>query len=99
MSFGEIVLWIVFGGLAGWIASIIVSKLAGPSAVGSNQRLGVIGNVVVGIIGAFVAGALLPHDGDQFDLGSFIAAIIGAVVLLIVVNVIVNAVNKNNRTL
>ena len=99
MSFGEIVLWIVFGGLAGWIASIIVSKVSGANAIGSNQRLGFIGNVVVGIIGAVVAGALLPHDSDQFDVGSFIAAIVGAVVLLLVVNVVVNAINKNNRTL
>lgn len=77
MSFGELAVWLVFGGLAGWIASMIVGK---------NSQLGIVGNVVVGIIGAFIGGLLLPNDGDRFDLGSFVAAVIGAVILLVVVN-------------
>lgn len=77
MSFGELATWLVFGGVAGWIASMIVGK---------NSQLGIVGNVVVGIIGAFIGGILLPNDGDRFDLGSFIAAVIGAVILLVVVN-------------
>lgn len=76
MSFGELLGWLVFGGLAGWIASVIVGK---------DSQLGVVGNVAVGIVGAFVGGVLFPNDGDKFDFGSFVAAVIGAVLLLLVV--------------
>ncbi len=77
MGFVEILAWLVFGGLAGWIASLLVGK---------NSQMGVVANIVVGIVGAFIGGALLPNDGDQFDLGSFVAAVIGAVILLVIVN-------------
>lgn len=85
MGFGELAAWLVFGGLAGWIASMLVGK---------NSQLGIVGNVVVGIIGAFIGGLLLPNDGDRFDLGSFVAAVIGAVILLVVVNLVTGRRNK-----
>ena len=77
MGLGELVAWVVFGGLAGWIASMIVGK---------NAEMGVLANIVVGIIGALIGGWLLPNDANTFDLGSFLAAIVGAVVLLVLVN-------------
>ncbi len=89
MGILEVLAWIVFGGLAGWIASIIVGK---------DSKLGIPGNVVVGIVGAFIGGWLLPNDSDQFDFGSFVAAIIGAVLLLLVVSAIVSAIDRNRRT-
>lgn len=76
--------WIVFGGLAGWLASVVVGK---------DGQLGIVGNVIVGIIGAFIAGLLFPHDADTFDFGSFVAAVIGAILLLL----IVSAVTRNNK--
>lgn len=85
MGLFEILAWLVFGGLAGWLASVIVGK---------NGQMGIVANVIVGIIGAFIGGALLPNDGDQFDLGSFVAAVIGAVVLLFLVNLVTR--NRNN---
>ena len=85
MGLVEFVLWLVFGGLAGWIASLIVGK---------NSQLGILGNIVVGVIGAFIGGALLPNDGDQFDLGSFVAAVIGAVILLVIVNLFTRSNNR-----
>ena len=85
MGLVEFLAWLVFGGLAGWIASIIVGK---------DSQLGILGNIVVGVIGAFIGGALLPNDGDQFDLGSFVAAVLGAIVLLVVVNLVTG---KRNR--
>ena len=85
MGLVEFVLWLVFGGLAGWIASLIVGK---------NSQLGILGNIVVGIIGAFIGGALLPNDGDQFDFGSFVAAVIGAVILLVIVNLFTRSNNR-----
>lgn len=84
---GNIILWIIFGGLAGWIATIIVGNDAG---------FGIAGNVVVGIIGAFLGGWI----ADKLGIGgrpgvdrptnfiSFITAILGAVALLILLNLI-----------
>lgn len=85
MGVGELLAWIVFGGIAGWIASLIVGK---------NSQMGILANVVVGIVGAFIGGLLLPNDGDKFDLGSFVAAVIGAIILLVVVNLFTR---NNNR--
>lgn len=79
MDLWTVLAWLVFGGLAGWIASIVVGK---------NARMGIVANVIVGILGAVIAGLLLPHDADQFDLGSFVAAVLGAIVLLLVVNAV-----------
>lgn len=76
-----IVSWIIFGGLAGWIASLVT---------GRNERQGCIMNIIVGIVGAFIGGFLveLLGGGDMdfsFDLTSFIVAVVGAVVLLVIV--------------
>lgn len=86
MDLGEIVIWAIFGGLAGWIASMVMGK---------NAQMGLFANVLVGIIGAFIGGWLLPNDGDQFDLGSFIAAVIGAIILLAVVNLLTRGKRDN----
>lgn len=79
MSVMGIIAWIVLGGLAGWVASMIV---------GDNGQHGIIGNIVVGIIGAFVGGfivSLFGADGvTGFNIWSFVVAVLGAVVLLFV---------------
>lgn len=85
MEFGEIAAWVVFGGLAGWLASMVVGK---------DSQIGIVGNIVVGIIGAFIGGVLFPNDADRFDLGSFIAAVLGAVILLVLVSLL----TRNNDT-
>ncbi|HEX7259613.1 MAG TPA: GlsB/YeaQ/YmgE family stress response membrane protein [Candidatus Saccharimonadia bacterium] len=77
----SIVAWIVFGGLAGWIASIIMR---------TDQEQGAVGNVIVGIIGAILGGYLMQALGASgttgFNFYSLIVAILGAVVLLAIVN-------------
>jgi uncharacterized membrane protein YeaQ/YmgE (transglycosylase-associated protein family) len=69
--------YIILGGLAGWIASMIT---------GDNGRLGVIGNIIVGVIGAFIGGFIANGLGGSgvtgFNLYSFLVAIGGAIVLL-----------------
>lgn len=85
-----ILLWIVFGALAGWLASLIM---------GENDRLGWFGNIVVGIAGAFIggwaAGLLgIGEDGVDFDLGSLILAVAGACLLLWIASLLSN---KNRR--
>ncbi len=79
----NIILWIIFGALAGWIASIIMGK---------NRQMGAIANIVVGIIGAFIGGWLMSLFGAQgvtgFNLSSLLVAILGAVVLLFVIGLL-----------
>jgi len=79
----NILAWIVFGALAGWIASIIM---------GRNKQMGAIANIVVGIIGAFLGGWIMSFFGGQgvtgFNFPSFIVALIGAVVLLFIVGLV-----------
>ena len=72
----SIIAWIIFGGLAGWIASMIT---------GDNARQGVVGNVIVGVLGAFIGGWLASYFGNGisgFNLGSLFIAILGSVILL-----------------
>ncbi|MBK9711106.1 MAG: GlsB/YeaQ/YmgE family stress response membrane protein [Kouleothrix sp.] len=70
--------WIVFGAIAGWVASMIA---------GTNERQGCLLNIVVGVVGAFIGGFLYNLlTGNSLDFGfnirSFVVAVIGAVILL-----------------
>ncbi|MEZ4512838.1 MAG: GlsB/YeaQ/YmgE family stress response membrane protein [Chloroflexota bacterium] len=73
------ILWIVFGALAGWIASQIMKR---------DAQMGGLANIVVGIIGAFIGGFLMNAVGvtgtTGFNIWSLLVAIFGAVVLLFV---------------
>ena len=77
----DLLVWILFGALVGWIASIIV---------GTNAEQGALANIVVGILGAlvggFIAGMLGARGVTGFNLWSFIVALGGAVLLLYVYN-------------
>lgn len=77
------ILWIIFGALAGWIASIIMGK---------NKKMGAIANIVVGIVGAFIGNWIMSLFGvpmtTTFSLSSLLVAIGGAVVLLFVVGLV-----------
>jgi uncharacterized membrane protein YeaQ/YmgE (transglycosylase-associated protein family) len=73
----NIILWVLFGALTGWIASIIM---------GTNEEQGPVANIIVGIIGAFIGGAvgrMLGGSGvSGFNLGSLLLAVLGAVILI-----------------
>jgi uncharacterized membrane protein YeaQ/YmgE (transglycosylase-associated protein family) len=75
-----IILWIIFGALAGWIASMIM---------GTNDKQGAFLNIVIGIVGAFLGGWLMSLIGKSgvagFNLRSFLVALAGAVVLIFIV--------------
>ncbi len=77
----SILLWIVFGALVGWVASMIM---------GSSE--GLVLDVVLGIVGAVVGGWLFSFFGESgvtgFNLYSFGVALVGAVVLIAVVRAI-----------
>jgi uncharacterized membrane protein YeaQ/YmgE (transglycosylase-associated protein family) len=73
-----IILWIIFGALVGWIASMVM---------GSGS--GLLWDIVVGIIGAVLGGWLMSFFGQSgvtgFNFYSFLVALIGAVVLILIV--------------
>jgi uncharacterized membrane protein YeaQ/YmgE (transglycosylase-associated protein family) len=75
----NIILWIILGGIAGWLASLIVR----------GTGLGIIGDIIVGIIGGFIGGIIVSLVGGSgvtgFNIWSLIVAVIGAVVLLLIV--------------
>lgn len=75
--------WTVMGGLAGWIASMIMKK---------NRSMGLIANIVVGIIGATIGGFVMNFIDKQgitgFDFKSFLIAVLGSVILLAIVNLL-----------
>jgi uncharacterized membrane protein YeaQ/YmgE (transglycosylase-associated protein family) len=74
-------IWLLIGAIAGWLAGQIVRGFG----------FGLIGNIVVGIVGAFIAGWLLPKLNVNIG-GGYIAeivnAVIGAVILLVVVGLV-----------
>lgn len=76
----NLIIFLVIGALAGWLAGVIMK----------GGGFGVIGNIVVGILGSFLGGWLLPKLGLSIggDFGGFITAVIGAVILLFLVSLI-----------
>lgn len=72
-----IIAWLIFGGLAGWVASKIM---------GTDGEQGVVLNIVVGIVGAMIGGFIMHVVGNEpnfeFNITSFIVAVLGAIVLL-----------------
>ena len=72
-----IIIWLIVGAIAGWLAGQIVK----------GHGFGLVGNIVVGIVGAVIAGWLLPMLGLGLPgiLGSIIYAVIGAVILLFLI--------------
>lgn len=75
--------WIILGGLAGWIASKIM---------GTDAEQGVVMNVIVGIVGAFIGGFIMSFITGEtdfgFTIGTFLVALLGAIVLLSVYKLI-----------
>src|SRR5688500_20282321 len=78
-----ILIWLIVGGVVGWLASIIMR---------TDAQQGILLNVIVGIVGALLAGFIIsPMIGvgtinDGVTLASFLVSLVGAVVLLAIVN-------------
>lgn len=76
----NVILWIVFGGIVGWIASIIMR---------TDAEMGIGSNIIVGILGALIGGWVATLFGGPgitgFNISSFLVAILGAVILLFIV--------------
>ena len=78
-----IIIWLIVGGIVGWLASIIMKR---------DAQQGILLNIVVGIVGALIGGWLIgPLLGagsinDGITVMSFIVSLIGAIILLAIVN-------------
>jgi uncharacterized membrane protein YeaQ/YmgE (transglycosylase-associated protein family) len=79
----NIIIWLIVGGIVGWLASLIMK---------TDAQQGILLNVVVGIVGAFIGGFLIgpllnaPSINEGFSVMSFIVSLIGAIILLAIVN-------------
>ena len=81
------IIWLLFGALVGWLASIVMR---------TDAQQGALMNIVVGIVGAFLGGFLANALGfggsninnNDFSLSGLVVAFIGAVVLLAIVNLV-----------
>ena len=79
----NIIIWLIVGGIVGWLASMIMK---------TDGQQGIILNVIVGIVGSFLGGWLIgPLLGagsinDGFSIMSLVVSLIGAIILLAIVN-------------
>ncbi len=73
----NIILWIVFGALVGWVASLIMR---------TDAQQGALLNIIVGVVGAVLGGWVMSLFGEQgvtgFNLYSFVVSLVGAVILI-----------------
>lgn len=76
-----IILWIIFGALVGWVASMVMESSGG-----------LVWDIVVGIVGAVIGGFIMSLFGDNgvngFTLYSFLVALLGACILIAVVRAV-----------
>lgn len=77
----DILLWIVLGGLAGWIASMIMK---------TNAEQGALANIIVGILGALIGGFVMrlltgTNTAEGINFTTLLTAILGAVILLAII--------------
>lgn len=81
----NILLWVLFGAIAGWIASLLV---------GEGARVNGFMNVVLGVVGALLGGFIFQYLGGTgltgFNFYSLLVAVVGAVVLLLIVRLVRN---------
>jgi uncharacterized membrane protein YeaQ/YmgE (transglycosylase-associated protein family) len=77
------IVWLIVGGIVGWLASLIMR---------TDAQQGIILNIVVGIIGAVIAGLILGggniNNSNPLDLTNILYSLLGAIVLLAIVNLV-----------
>ena len=84
MGIESLIVFLIIGAVAGWLAGLIVQGFG----------FGLLGNIVVGIVGALIAGWLLPRVGLAFGggiLAAIVHAVIGAVILLLIIRLVKRA--------
>ena len=84
MGVESLLVFLIIGAIAGWLAGLIVKGFG----------FGLLGNIVVGIVGAFIAGWLFPALGISLGnstLDAIVYAVIGAVILLLIIRLVKRA--------
>jgi uncharacterized membrane protein YeaQ/YmgE (transglycosylase-associated protein family) len=83
-------IWIIAGALIGWVASLIMR---------TNSRQGLIADIIVGIVGAFVGGYFLSPlfnvstiNESNFSIPALLVSLVGAVILLVIFKLLRNVV-------
>ena len=77
-----LIMWLIVGGVVGWLASMVMR---------TDAQQGIILNIVVGIIGAFLGGLILGRgniNDSPLTLPSFLVSLVGAIILLAIVNLV-----------
>jgi len=76
----SVVAWIIIGGIAGWLAGVLIK----------GYGFGIVGNIIIGILGAGIAGILAPRLGlyTESTGGNIVAAVIGALILLFLIGLV-----------
>ena len=79
----SVVAWIIIGGIAGWLAGVLIK----------GYGFGIVGNIIIGILGAGIAGILAPRLGlyTESTGGNIVAAVIGALILLFLIGLVKRA--------
>lgn len=73
-----IIIWLIVGGIVGWLASLLMRR---------DAQQGILLNIVVGIVGAILAGWLFGGGiNEAITLRTFLFSVVGAVILLAIVN-------------
>jgi uncharacterized membrane protein YeaQ/YmgE (transglycosylase-associated protein family) len=75
----DLIIFLIVGGIIGWLASIVMR---------TDAQQGIILNVVVGIVGSFIGGVLFGRSLGTGGIGGWVAAFLGAVILLAIVNLV-----------
>ena len=75
------IVWLILGGLIGWIASKVMR---------TDAQQGILLNIVVGIVGAFIGGLIFSGGSinEGLTLYSFLVSLVGAIILLAIVNLV-----------
>ena len=77
-----LIVWLIVGGVVGWLASLVMR---------TDAQQGIILNIVVGIVGAFIAGLIFSGgsiNNQPLNLYTFLTSLLGAIILLAIVNLI-----------
>ena len=77
-----ILVWLIVGGIVGWLASIVMR---------TNAQQGILLNIIVGIVGAFIGGMIFSGGNinqQPLDLSAFLVSLVGAIILLAIVNLV-----------
>ncbi len=76
-------MWLVVGGLAGWVASMVMK---------TDAQMGMVANIVAGIVGAmlggWLSGTLFNYDPNTFSIPGFVVAVVGAMILIFLVQLL-----------